>query len=242
MKKYVIIFASLAAPMLFSCNGSEQQKNEITKEDSVTTPPPVAQKPAFTPFDVLSITHQVKNFDKWLTQYKGGDSFRTANGVTQFAIGRGTPDSNMVTVFDKITDVAKAKAMANSSALKQRMAKAGVTGKTTFDFVHVIRFNDTIAAQTSDRVMVKHHVKDFDAWLKVFDGEGAATRASYGMVDRALSRGIDDSNMVYLVFAITDMAKAKARSTSPELKKLMQDAGVDSKPVVTFYKIADAAK
>jgi hypothetical protein len=58
-------------------------------------------------------------------------------------------------------------------------------------------------------------------------------------VDRGLGRSIDDPNMVYIIFAITDMAKAKARVGSPELKKLMKDAGVDGPPQIVYYKLVD---
>ncbi len=84
--------------------------------------------------------------------------------------------------------------------------------------------------------MVTHKVKDFDAWLKVYDGEGKATRASQGMVDRVLARGIDDPNIVHIVFAVTDMAKAKAAISSEAKKKLMTSAGVEGPPTIEFYK------
>ncbi|MND06809.1 hypothetical protein D3C83_284180 [compost metagenome] len=51
-----------------------------------------------------------------------------------------------------------------------------------------------------------------------------------------MGRGIEDSNMVYLVFAITDMAKAEERGKSEELKKLMTESGVDSDPEMFVYK------
>ncbi len=36
-------------------------------------------------------------------------------------------------------------------------------------------------------------------------------------------------------FAVSDMAKAKARLKDPALKKIMTDAGVISEPVFEFY-------
>ena len=87
--------------------------------------------------------------------------------------------------------------------------------------------------------MITHKVKDFDAWLKVYDGEGMATRAAEGMVDRVIARGVDDPNMVHIVFAITDMTKAKAAITSEAKKKIMMSAGVDGPPTIEFYNMAD---
>ena len=84
-------------------------------------------------------------------------------------------------------------------------------------------------------MIVTHKVKDFDAWLKVYNGEGTAARESQGMVDVALGRGIDDPSVVHIVFDITDMAKAKAAIVSPEKKKLMMSAGVIGEPHIEIY-------
>jgi hypothetical protein len=75
--------------------------------------------------------------------------------------------------------------------------------------------------------------------LKVFDAEGTASRAGDGLIDVVLARGIADSNLVHLVFDISDMAKAKARMNDPALKKLMTDAGVISAPKIEFYNSAE---
>jgi hypothetical protein len=59
------------------------------------------------------------------------------------------------------------------------------------------------------------------------------------MVDRVLARNVEDPNMIHLVFAVTDMAKAKAAINSDAKKKLMKSAGVEGTPVIEFYKRAD---
>jgi len=84
---------------------------------------------------------------------------------------------------------------------------------------------------------VAHHVKDFDAWLKAFDAEGSAARAANGIIDRAILRDFYDPNTVYITSEVSDLAKAKARMSSPELKKAMADAGVDSPPTIRWYKL-----
>ncbi len=76
-------------------------------------------------------------------------------------------------------------------------------------------------------------------WLKVFDQEGTESRAGQGLIDVVLARGIADSNVVFLVFNIKDMAKAKASIFSEEKKKLMMSAGVEGTPKIEFYKEAE---
>ena len=229
------LIAAISVGLLLSCNNSTDEKKAA---DTAAAKPvdTVAAKPAFKPFDVLVVEHKVKNYAKWKEAYMAHDSVRKAYALTDFGLGRGIEDSNMVFVLEKVDDVAKAKAFEVLPNLKEAMKKAGVTGPPTFALHHVIRSDDS-ETPVMDRLAVSHHVKDFDAWLKVFDGEGPAARASYGLVDRGLARGVDDPNMVTVVFAVTDAAKAKARSTSPELKKLMDSAGVDSKPVIMMYRL-----
>lgn len=46
---------------------------------------------------------------------------------------------------------------------------------------------------------------------------------------------MDDPNLVHIVFSVTDMEKAKKRMADPELKKLMEEAGVLEAPAISFY-------
>lgn len=98
------------------------------------------------------------------------------------------------------------------------MEKVGVISKPIINFWSIIRFEPANQITSGARVEIVHKVRDFDAWVKVFDREGPATRANQGLQDLALGRGIDDPNLVHIVFGITGMAKAKARMADPELK------------------------
>ena len=117
------------------------------------------------------------------------------------------------------------------------MEKGGVKSKPRFDFWKVIRMDPE--AKEKQWILVTHKVKDFDAWLKVFDAEGSASRASQGLIDVALGQGIDDPNLVHIVFDTKDMAKAKASINSEEKKKLMQSAGVQGMPKIEYYNTAE---
>ncbi|HEX4374074.1 MAG TPA: hypothetical protein VHZ50_12290 [Puia sp.] len=232
MKQLSIILATGIILFFASCSGSGSEEKKAADTTATTTPPP---PPPFKPFDVALITHKVKNFDKWKAAYLSHDSVRKAYGLTDAGLGRGLQDSNMVTVTELVSDVKKAKEFSMLPDLKEAMKKGGVVGAPTFDFIHVIRF-DTSKGSSNNRLEIAHKVKDFDAWLKVFDNEGSAARAGYGMVDKGLARGIDDSTMVYILFVVTDTAKAMARGNSPELKKIMTDAGVVGAPRIKMFK------
>ncbi len=222
--------------LFFSCNNGPAKEETKTADTTAAVTAPADVKPAFTPFKVVLIQHPVKNFDKWETQYFAHDSVRKAYGITHYLIGRDLKDSNLVYVIDKFDDLQKAKTFSTLPNLKKAMQKAGVNGPPRFFNLEVVR-NDDTPTELTERLMVAHHVKDFDTWLKAFDGEGVAVRSANGLVDRGLARDIDNPNMVYVVFAISDMAKAKARATSPELKKIMTDAGVDGPPTIRWYRL-----
>ncbi len=237
MKQILTSLSAVILLALISCNDNKTAKEETkTTDEAATSVAKTPDPPAFQPFTVTLIKHKVKNFDKWLPLYEAHDSARKAAGLTEIGLGRGLDNNNEITIALKTDDIKKAKDFDNSPGLKEVMQKAGVVGPPSISYISVIR-DDNKNIEQKDRLIVSHHVKDFDAWLKVFDSEGKKNRAGYGLIDRGIARGVDDPNMVYVLFAVSDIAKAKARSASPELKKLMTDAGVDGPPSIDFYKL-----
>jgi hypothetical protein len=238
MRKFKSIFqpvlAIIIATAFFSCGGSANKNTGDTtaKKDSDTTKKAMAPAMA-VPFDVVDVRHDVKDYDKWRPLFDADSTNRKANGGQDLAVAREVDNANSLLVVVKVSDMAKAKAMMADPKLKATMDKAGVISKPDVNYYHIIRFGGNPRAKQF--VVVNHKVKDFDAWLKVYDGEGPAKRASNGMVDIALGRGVNDPNMVHLAFEVTDMAKAKAAFASDDLKKLMMSAGVIGKPDIRFY-------
>jgi hypothetical protein len=157
--------------------------------------------------------------------------------LEDLVVGRGLEKNNDILVVLKASDIQKAKAFGTDPRLKAAMEKGGVISKPDMQLFHVIRFDPD--SKEKQWVTITHKVKDFDAWVKVFDGEGTATRASFGLVDVALARGIEDSSVVHIVFDIKDLTKAKARINDPALKKLMMDGGVIGVPKIEFYNEAE---
>jgi hypothetical protein len=231
------VMATLFVITLFSCNNAGNS-NAAAKPADSTTPVAAVTPPVFTPFNLLIVKHKVADFDKWKAGYMANDSMRRASGIMHAHLGRGMEDSNMVVVFDSVSDVRKARDFGASPGLKAAMQKAGVVGPPTVSLVDVIRAQAP-PKDMNDRIMISHKVKDFDVWLRAFDAEGDSIREANGLKFRLLAKGIDDSSMVYIVFIITDMTKAKARFNSPELKKIMTDAGVISKPDAFLYRLVD---
>jgi hypothetical protein len=185
------------------------------------------------PFNALLIRHNVADYNKWKPLFDSDSLNRNAAGLSSMGVTRGIENQNEVEIPFMIADVQKAKAFTTNPKLKDIMQKGGVISEPNIKFIKVLRMTDVLQNHV-EYLEISHKVKDFDVWLKAFDTEGPATRANDGLLDGVLARGIDDPNLVLLVFKITDLAKAKAALDKPARQKIMQEAGVIGKPEVYF--------
>jgi len=213
-----------------SCDRIDESRTSGQNSTQDKSQPPASQQ---LPFNAIVIRHSVSDYNKWKPFFVADSSSRKAAGMHLIGIARGIEAPNEVELPFMIDDVQKAKAFSSSPKLKEVMQKAGVNSPPEIKFLKVLRMTEAIQTP-SDYVEVSHKVNNFDAWLKVFDKEGPAARAKDGLEDGVLARGIDDPNLVYLVFKITDLAKAKAALADPARKKIMMEAGVIGKPEVYF--------
>ncbi len=225
----LLLSASLG--LFISCNSGGDQKDAKAADSAA----PATAAPPAAPKDVMTVKHKVANFAKWKIGYDSGDSIRMAHGLHNYVVCRGLEDSNMVMVAMLMDDADKAKAFAASPELKDAMKQHGVTGTPEIDYIHRVSA-DTNTLPTMDRVAIKHKVKDFDAWKKVYDDHKQA-RMDAGLIDRSMGYRVGDNHMVSIVFAITDMAKAKAFMTSKDLADKMKAGGVEGPPVSFMYKV-----
>ena len=236
MKKFNLVLSLGISLGIASCNnGSEKTTAAETTDTTIT----IANEPVNTgptlPMDVVIIYHTIKDYNTWRPGFDADSAARLASGLSFVAVERSADKPNDVKIVLAPSDVAKAKAFVTDPRLKDVMDKLGVISKPVVNFYSIIRFNPAKRVPGGVLQEFTFKVKDFDAWVKVFDGEGPATRAANGWEDIVLGRGKDDPNIVHIVFGVTDMAEAKARSASLELKKLMEEAGVVGTPTITFY-------
>ncbi|MFM6925311.1 MAG: hypothetical protein ACKOU7_07385 [Ferruginibacter sp.] len=227
------------AVTLFSCNNSSEKKEEPAKTaDTTANAPAPATAPKMTvPFDFMEISHTVKDYGVWKKAFDADSAARNAAGLGFIVLAKQTDNPNDLCITFSAADINKAKAFAADPRLKDVMEKNGVTSKPDIGYWHALRYNPD--SKEKNWVIITHKVKDYDTWLKAYDAEGPSTRAANGLVDVVLARGIDDQGMVHIIFDITDMAKAKARINSPELKKIMMAAGVEGVPEIKFYSAVE---
>ena len=220
--------------LFFSCNDNVSKTPEAATQAPVTTAqaPVTTAVPEQTQYVVYKFT--VADYDKWHTNYMNDSANRQAAGMKPYAVLREVSNPNNIRVTLSVSDVQKAKSFAADPRLKELMQKGGVIGAPEIHYSNFIR-NDQTKTDIKSRLFIKHRVKDFDAWLKVYDSEGKAERAKNGLIDRVLARDMDDLNMVTIVFAVSDMAKAKADISSEAKKNLMMSAGVVGAPSMEFF-------
>jgi hypothetical protein len=82
-------------------------------------------------------------------------------------------------------------------------------------------------------LLVRHKVKEFDEWKRVFDGHGEAQRKAGLRIDKVM-RNTYEPNEVFLFFEVLDLAKARGFVFSPEVPKAQAEAGVLDKPDIYF--------
>ena len=78
---------------------------------------------------------------------------------------------------------------------------------------------------------ILHEVKDFTVWKKAYDAD-APRRTTAGLTEIHLLREQDNPNLLALMFGVSDVGRAKALATSPDLAATMKAAGVIGTPRV----------
>ena len=88
-------------------------------------------------------------------------------------------------------------------------------------------------------MIVRHKVRDYDAWRPLFDAH-VETQKSAGLSHPRVMRSADDANELVIIFDDMDTDRAKEFANSEDLKESMMKAGVIDKPTIYFLEsIAD---
>lgn len=85
--------------------------------------------------------------------------------------------------------------------------------------------------------VIQHHVADYEAWRKVYDGFGDVHKAG-GVTHQSVYRAADDPNNVLVVHGFATMADAEKFVAGPEARDAMRQAGVQGQPRVEIYQDA----
>lgn len=84
-------------------------------------------------------------------------------------------------------------------------------------------------------LLIKHKVKDYPAWKKVFDGF-IETRKAGGEKSYQILHPDNEPNNLFAIFEWDSLENARQFASSSELKNAMGNAGVIEQPEVYFLE------
>ena len=93
---------------------------------------------------------------------------------------------------------------------------------------------NTIVTTPENMMVVTHKVANFTKWMASYD-EHDSMRLANGIHSYVIARGFKDTNTVMVAVKVDDIAKAKAFSKDPSLRKAMQKGGVIGAPTIYFF-------
>lgn len=79
--------------------------------------------------------------------------------------------------------------------------------------------------------ILTHEVKNFQNWKKAFDAD-SSNRSAFNIRVKNLFQSADDENMVTIIAEASSPEDVKKFIESPELRRVMENAGVISRPEV----------
>ena len=78
-------------------------------------------------------------------------------------------------------------------------------------------------------VIISHKVENYKKWKEIYDRD-EERRSQAGLREISAGQKADEPNIVYMVFEASDSNKVKEMMQDQNLKDLMDEAGVISKP------------
>jgi len=81
--------------------------------------------------------------------------------------------------------------------------------------------------------ILSHTVKDYDAWRPIYDSD-EPRRTEAGIRTIEVFRDSENPNNVFLYWEVDDPEKVKHMMHDPEIKELMEKAGVTSEPTLNI--------
>lgn len=83
----------------------------------------------------MLVRHGVEDFSRWRSAYAADEAARQAAGLREVSLWRNADEPHEVVLLLEVSDLARAKAFAASSDLRQKMAASGVTGRPEIVFL-----------------------------------------------------------------------------------------------------------
>ena len=187
--------------------------------------------PDLPPYALIA-AYSVKDFDHWLATFDSNQGMRAEAGYLGHHVNRGEDDPNRVAVYLAVADLEKAKAMLTSPELMEVMQDAGIIPSPAFTWL-VPKREAVVWDRQLPAMIIRHSVADFDAWLDAYDAAGDLQKSN-GIVGHAANQMLDDPSSAVIYHQAESFDALRAFLANPELRSVMEAAGVTSEPDVAF--------
>ena len=84
-------------------------------------------------------------------------------------------------------------------------------------------------------MVVRHHVSDYDAWLKVYTSVGQLQKSG-GVLEESIHQDVQDPHEVLVLHRFANAAAAEAFASNHDLAEAMKRGGVDGPPRIEIYE------
>jgi len=224
----LILFTAI---LLSSCSSSDSNQSEDVSKD---LPYPETSNFESKPIPALVITYSVQSVEQWQEIFNAEKSQR--ENLKILDLGNLTSDDNPreISSFFKVPDYEIGKEYAESSELKKQLEDMGTVGEPRILYMDILQMPQKTFPQQY-RMMVTHKVKDYDHWKEVFD-QHEAERRQAGLELVGIGKSHSDSLEISVMFAFDDMDAARIFASSDQLKQAMEESGVVSDPVLSWYQ------
>jgi hypothetical protein len=191
-----------------------------------------ANKSTRLPAAAAVVTHAVENYETWKRAFDAHAGARRSAGITAVHVNRHAENPNLLSVYLAGTDAAKLTAFLSSTDLATTMRDAGVKGPPHIAAVTPVE-DLTVKDRPLAGAIVRHEVRDYAAWKRGFDAHADA-RARAGILGHAVNRSVQKPNVVVIYLQAESLDPLRAFASSPDVKQVMQAAGVIGAPDITF--------
>ena len=178
------------------------------------------------------ISHDVTDFDVWKRAFDGDSTARKGAGIVAAHVNRDAVNPNQLSVYLAGNDAERLSAFLSSRDLMATMRDAGVKGPPAIAMVTPVE-DRTVKDRPLAGAIVRHEVSDFATWKRGFDADGDA-RQKAGVVGYAVNRSVKNPNVVVVYLQAESVDSLRAFAGRPELKAVMQAAGVIGAPDISF--------
>lgn len=178
--------------------------------------------------------HAVEDFDTWRERFAESQAVRQEAGITDEQILRGIENPNLVFLLANAPSEETAEAFLADPDLARSMEYSGVEGAVIHE---VLAAGDSYAGgdTLTQRLLVRHPVRDYDRWKNTFDGHRQA-RADAGVYELLVTHPLDEPNDVYMMFGVTNVETVNDYMASDILRIAMRLAGVSGEPQAYFVE------